>query len=69
MSQVLRIPSYTKEKWGEATRVEITGLFDSGTFLLNEKLLPVEEIILTKLVMKSKSNSYDGLDKLKARIC
>ena len=41
LSQVLRIPTHTKEKWGEAIRAEITGLFDSETFSLNEKPLPV----------------------------
>ena len=69
LAQVLRMPSHTKEKWGEAIRAEITGLFDSGTFSLNEKPLPADEIIPTKLAMKTKLNSYGGLDKLKARIC
>ena len=59
----------TKETWGEAIRTEIAGLFDSGMFSLNEKPLPVDEIIPTKLAMKTKLNSYGGLDKLKARIC
>ena len=40
LSQVLRLPTHTKEKWGEDIRAEITGLFDSGTFSLNEKPLP-----------------------------
>jgi len=69
LSQVLRMPSYTKDKWGDAIRTEITGLFDSGTFSLNEKPLPADEVIPTKLAMKAKLNSYGGLDKLKARIC
>ena len=69
MSQVLRLPTHTKEKWGDTIRAEITGLFDSGTFLLNEKPLSADEIIPTKLAMKTKLNSYGGLDKLKARIC
>ena len=69
LSQVLRLPTHTKEKWGEDIRAEITGLFDSGTFSLNEKPLPTDEIIPTKLAMKTKLNSYGGLDKIKARIC
>ena len=63
------MPSHTKEKWGEAIRAEISGLFDSGTFSLIEKSLPANEIIPTKLALKTKLNSYGGLDKLKARIC
>ena len=45
------------------------GLFDSDTFSLTEKPLPADEIIPTKLALKTKLNSYGGLDKLKARIC
>ena len=67
-SQVLRLPVHTKEKWEDAIRAEINGLFDSGTFLLNDKPLPADETIPTKLAMNTKLNSYGGLDKLKARI-
>ena len=38
LSQVLKIPSHTKEEWEEAIRAEITGLFDSGIFSLNKGL-------------------------------
>ena len=58
-----------KEKWGEAIRSEVTGLFDNDTFLLNEKPLPADEIIPAKLACKTKLNVYGDLDKLKARIC
>ena len=40
-----------------------------GDDRLNEKPLPADEIIPTKLAMKTKLNSYGGLDKLKTRIC
>ena len=69
LSQILQISSFTKEKWGEAIRSEVTGLFDSDTFLLNEMPLPADEIIPTKLACKNKLNIYGGFDKLKARIC
>ena len=60
---------FIKEKWGEAIRSEVTGLFDNDTFLLNRKTLPAYEIIPAKLACKTKLNINGGLDKLKARIC
>lgn len=69
LSQVLRLSPYIKEKWGEEIRSELIGLFNSDTFSLIDKPLPVDEIISTKLAFKTKLNSYGGLDKLKARIC
>ena len=69
LSHVLRLSPYIKDKWGEAIRSELTELFDSETFSLNEKPLPADEIIPTKLAFKTKLNSYGSLDKLKARIC
>ena len=69
LSQVLRLSPYIKEKWGEAIRSELIGLFNSDTFSLIGKPLPADEIIPIKLAFKTKLNSYGGLDKLKARIC
>ena len=69
LSHVLRLSPHIKDKWGEAIRSELTGLFDSDTFSLVEKPLPADEIIPVKLAFKTKLNSYGGLDKLKARIC
>ena len=56
-------------KWGEAIKSEITGLFDNETFIPNEKPLPYDEIIPSKLACRTKLNMYGGLDKLKAWIC
>ena len=69
LTQILRLSPHTKERWGEAIRAELTGLFDCDTFSLTEKPFPADEIIPTKLALKTKLNSYGGLDKLKARIC
>ena len=69
LSQILRMSSFIKEKWGEALRSEVTGLFDNDTFILNEKPLPADKIIPAKLACKTKLNIYGELDKLKARIC
>ena len=43
--QILRMSSSTKDKWGEAIKSEIIGLFDNDTFVLDEKPLPADEII------------------------
>ena len=51
--QILRMSPFIKEKWEEAIRSEVTGLFDNDTFLLNEKPLPADEIIPTKLACKT----------------
>ena len=67
--QILRMSTFTKDKWGEAIRSEINGLFDNDTFILDEKPLPADEIIPAKLACKTKLNIYGGLDKLKARVC
>ena len=69
LNQVLRLSPHTKERWGTAIRSELTGLFDNDTFSLADRPLPADEIIPTKLTLKTKLNSYGGLDKLKARIC
>ena len=69
LSHVLRLSPHIQDKWGEALRSELTGLFDSETFSLIGKPLPADEIIPTKLAFKTKLNSYGDLDKLKARIC
>ena len=52
LSHVLRLSPHIKEKWGEAIRLELTGLFDSETFSLVENPLPADEIIPTKLAFK-----------------
>ena len=54
LSHVLRLSPHIKEKWGEAIRSELVGLFDSETFSLIDKPLPADEIIHTKLVFKTK---------------
>ena len=69
LSHIWRPSLYIKEKWGEAIRSELVGLFDSDTFSLIDKPLPADEIIPTKLAFKTNLNSYGGLDKLKARFC
>ena len=69
LQQVMKLASFTKEKWGDAIRKEIQGLFDNDTFDTNEKALPADEVIPVKLALKVKLNAYGGLDKLKARIC
>ena len=60
---------FTKDKWGEAIKSEIIGLFDNDTFILNEKPLPADEIFPAKLACKTKLNIYGGLHELKATIC
>ena len=47
LSQILKMTASTKEKWGEAIKSELMGLFDSDTFSLTEKPLPADEIIPT----------------------
>ena len=69
LNQVLRVSSHTKEWWGTPIRSELTGLFDNIILSLTESSFPADEIIPTKLTLKTKLNSYGGLDKLKARIC
>ena len=40
LNQVIRLNGIIKEKWGDAIRKEINGLFDNGTFLTSEMTLP-----------------------------
>ena len=68
LPQILRMNKHIQEKWGEAIRKEINGLFDSGAFEVTERSLPADEVIPVKLALKAKLNSHGGLDKLKARI-
>ena len=69
LSHVLRLSPHIKEKWEDAIRSQLVGLFDSETFSLTDKPLPADEIIPTKLAFKTKLNRYGGLDKFEARIC
>ena len=69
MSQVIRLNGIIKEKWGDASRKEINGIFDNGTFLPSEMTLPTDEVIPVKLALKAKMNAHGGLDKFKDRIC
>ena len=55
---ILKISPFTKDKWGEAIKSELTGLFDNNTFILNEKPVPADEIIPAKIVYKTKQNIY-----------
>ena len=47
----------TNEKWGETLRTKLIGLFDSDIYIyifsLTEKISPADEIIPTKLVLKT----------------
>ena len=62
--QILRMNKHIQEKWGEAIRKEINGLFDNRTFEVTERSLPADEVSPVKLAL----NSHGGLDKLKARV-
>ena len=68
LSHVSRLSPNLNEKWGEAIRSELVGLFDGDNFSSIDKYLPAE-IIPPKLALKTNINSYGGLDKLKARMC
>ena len=65
---VLRLSPSVKDRWGDAIRKEIQGLFDNDSFDTNKALL-ADKIIPVKCAFKTKLNSYGGVDKLKARIC
>ena len=67
-SQILRLLPASKEKWGSAKSGEIQGLFENNTFDPNERPLTADEILPVKLTLKTKLNSYGGLDKLKTRV-
>ena len=54
--QISRVSPFTKDKWGEAIKSEITGLFDNDTFILDKKPLLPDETIPTKLACKTKLN-------------
>ena len=45
IDNVLRLSPSVKERWGDAIRKEMQGLFDKSPFDMNEKALPVDEII------------------------
>ena len=68
-SHVLMLSPHIKEKWGDAIKSELIGLFDIETFSLIDKPLQADEIIPTKVAFKIKLNISGGLDKLKVRIC
>ena len=69
LQQVLKLSRIIKDKWGDAIRKEIQGLFDNDTFDTDEKSLPADKVLPVKLELKVKLNAHGGLDKLKARIC
>ena len=69
LSQILRLSPTVKEKWGSAISGEIQGIFENDTFDPNDRPPPADEILPVKLTLKTKLNSYGGLDKLKARVC
>ena len=58
-----------REKRGAPISGEIQGLFENYTIDPSERQLPADEILLVKLSLKTKLNSYGGLDKLKERVC
>ena len=57
LPQNLRMSTSTNEKWGETLRTKLIGLFDSDIYIyifsLTEKISPADEIIPTKLVLKT----------------
>ena len=63
----MRLSPAVKEKWRSAISGEIQGLFENDTFDPNERPLPADEILPVKLALKTKLNSYGGLDKLKSK--
>ena len=65
LSQILRLSPAMKEKWESAISVEMQGLFENDTFDPNERPLPADEMLPVKLALKTRRNSYGGLDKLK----
>ena len=67
-NQVIRLSGIIKEKWWDVVRKEINGLFDNGTFLTSEMILPTDDVIPVKVALKAKMNAHGGLDKLKVRI-
>ena len=69
INHVLKLSQPIRDRWGDAIRKEIQGLFDNDTFDIHKKVLPADEVIPAKCAFKTKLNSYGGLDKLKARIC
>ena len=69
LNQVVKTSESVQHRWGVAIAKEIQGLFDNDTFGTNERPLPNDEVVPTKLTLKAKLNSYGGLDKLKARVC
>ena len=69
LNQVMRCAESVKSKWGTAITKEVRDFFDNETFGTDEKPLPTDEIVPTKLTCKAKLNSHGGLDKLKARLC
>ena len=69
LNQVIRLNGIIKEKWGEAIRKEIYGLFDNGTFLTSEMTLPTDEIIPVKLALKGKKNAHYLIKTIKMLYC
>ena len=45
LNQVISLNGHINERWGDAIRKEINGLFDNGTFLTSEMALPTDEVI------------------------
>ena len=69
LSHVIRQSESIRNKWGKAIQKELRGLFSSGTFNLDIRPLPNDEVVPVKLALKTKLNARGQLDKLKARIC
>ena len=57
------------KKWGHLISQETIGLFDNDSIFLDERSLPLDEIIPAKLDKKNKFDSHGGLEKLKATVC
>ena len=53
---------------GGSHKKRFNGLFDNGTFLTSEMVLPIDEVIPVKLSLEGKMNGNGGLDNLKAII-
>ena len=58
-----------RTKWRTAIQKELRGLFSSGTFNVDIRPLPNDEVVPVKLALKVKLDSRGQLDKLKARVC
>jgi hypothetical protein len=67
LKAVLRLDGAVRRLWLEAIKKEIKSLIENGTFDINDKPHPTEQVIPTIFVFKAKQRADGYLDKLKAR--